>query len=112
MLLIPIVLSGRPPWSSMAVPLDEPGAVVAVDEAGHENVAESLRKGNRAAVVGRLKTRSWETPEGDKHHVTEIDTTEVAPSLRWAIATPEKAIRGRTAARDAERSQFNDPAPF
>jgi single-strand DNA-binding protein len=77
-----------------------------------ENVAESLRKGNRAVVVGRLKTRSWETPEGDKRHVTEIDATEVAPSLKWAIATPEKAVRDRTADRAAERGQFNDPPPF
>jgi single-stranded DNA-binding protein len=77
-----------------------------------ENVAESLRKGNRAVVVGRLKTRSWETPEGDKRTVTEIDAAEVAPSLKWAIATPEKAVRNRTAERGAERGQFNDPPPF
>jgi single-strand DNA-binding protein len=63
-------------------------------------------------VVGQLRTRSWETPEGDKRTVTEIDATEVAPSLKWAIATPEKANRARTADRGAERSQFNDPAPF
>jgi single-strand DNA-binding protein len=77
-----------------------------------ENVAESLAKGNRAIVVGQLKTRSWETPEGDKRTVTEIDATEVAPSLRWAVATPEKATRTRTAERGAERDQFNDPPPF
>jgi single-strand DNA-binding protein len=62
--------------------------------------------------VGRLKTRSWETNEGDKRTVTEIDATEVAPSLKWAIATPEKANRARTADRGAERGQFNDPPPF
>jgi single-strand DNA-binding protein len=77
-----------------------------------ENVAESLRKGNRAVVVGRLKTRSWETPEGDKRHVTEIDATEVAPSLRWAIASPQKAIHERAVQRGPERGQFNDPPPF
>ena len=76
-----------------------------------ENVAESLRKGNRAVVVGRLKTRSWETNEGDKRTVTEIDASEVAPSLKWAIATPEKTTRNRVAERGAERGQFNDPPP-
>jgi len=76
-----------------------------------ENVAESLRKGNRAVVVGRLKTRSWETSEGDKRTVTEIDASEVAPSLKWAIATPEKTTRNRVAERGAERGQFNDPPP-
>jgi single-strand DNA-binding protein len=76
--------------------------------------AESLAKGNRAVVVGQLKTRTWETPEGDKRTVTEIDAHEVAPSLKWAIATPEKATRARTAERGAERGagQFSDPAPF
>jgi single-strand DNA-binding protein len=77
-----------------------------------ENVAESLRKGNRAVVVGQLKTRTWETSEGDKRTVTEIDAAEIAPSLKWAIATPEKAVRNRTAERGAERGQFNDPPPF
>jgi single-strand DNA-binding protein len=77
-----------------------------------ENVAESLHKGNRAIVVGQLKTRSWETSEGDKRTVTEIDATEVAPSLKWAVATPEKASRTRTAERGTERGQFSDPAPF
>jgi len=77
-----------------------------------ENVAECLRKGNRAVVVGQLKTRSWETPDGDKRTVTEIDAAEVAPSLKWAIATPQKAVHTRTADRGAERGQFNDPAPF
>jgi single-strand DNA-binding protein len=63
-------------------------------------------------VTGRLRQRSWETPEGDKRTVTEIDADEVAPSLKWAVATPEKATRNRTAERGAERGQFNEPAPF
>jgi single-strand DNA-binding protein len=77
-----------------------------------ENVAESLSKGHRAVVVGQLKTRSWETSDGDKRTVTEIDAAEVAPSLKWAIATPEKANRNRVAERGAERGQFNDSPPF
>jgi single-strand DNA-binding protein len=47
-----------------------------------ENTAESLAKGNRAVVVGRLRTRSFETSEGEKRTVAEIDADDVAPSLR------------------------------
>ena len=76
-----------------------------------ENVAESLGKGHRAVVLGRLRTRSWETPKGDKRTSTEIDADEVAPSLRWATARPERAERSRNGDRGAERGQFNDPPP-
>jgi single-strand DNA-binding protein len=58
-----------------------------------EHVAESLSKGDRAVVVGRLKSRSWETPEGDKRSVVEVEADEVAPSLRWATAKPQRAAR-------------------
>jgi single-stranded DNA-binding protein len=64
--------------------------------------AESLAKGNRAAVLGRLRTRAWETPEGENRSVTEIDADEVAPSLRWAIAKPERAERSRNGQRQTE----------
>jgi single-strand DNA-binding protein len=78
-----------------------------------ENVAESLAKGNRAVVVGRLRTRSFETSEGEKRTVAEIDADEVAPSLRWVIAKPERATHTRNnAERSAERGQFNDDPPF
>jgi len=64
-------------------------------------------------VLGRLRSRSWETPEGEKRTVTEIDTDEVAPSLKWAIAQPERATPARsTAERFAERGQFNDEPPL
>src|SRR5919205_51624 len=62
-----------------------------------EHVAESLAKGDRAVVIGRLKSRSWETPEGDKRSVVEVEADEVAPSLRWAIAKPERATNGSKA---------------
>jgi single-strand DNA-binding protein len=71
-----------------------------------EYVAESLTKGDRAVVVGRLKSRSWETPEGDKRSVVEAD--EVAPSLRWATAKPERAPNGGK----GKGGEFNDDAPF
>lgn len=55
------------------------------------NVAESLGKGHRAVVIGRLRTRSWETQDGDKRWAVEIDADEAAPSLRWATAKPQVA---------------------
>jgi hypothetical protein len=58
-------------------------------------------------VLGRLRTRSWETPEG-KAASTEIDADEVTPSLRWAIAKCERAERSRNGRRAAERALFND----
>ena len=51
-----------------------------------ENVAESLTKGMRVIVQGRLKSRSYETREGEKRTVFEIDVEEVGPSLAWATA--------------------------
>lgn len=59
-----------------------------------ENLAESLTRGARVVVVGRLRTRSWETPEGENRSVTEIEADEAAPSLRWATAKVEKQSRG------------------
>jgi single-strand DNA-binding protein len=46
-----------------------------------EHTADSLTKGDRVIVVGRLKTRSWETPEGDKRTVVEVEADEIGPSL-------------------------------
>src|SRR4029077_11745317 len=58
-----------------------------------DNVAESLGKGARVIVTGRLEQRSWETQEGDKRSKVEIVADEVAPSLRWATAKVEKNDR-------------------
>ena len=49
-----------------------------------ENAGESLTKGSRVIVTGRLEQRSWETPEGEKKSTVEIVADEIAPSLRWA----------------------------
>ena len=51
-----------------------------------ENVAESLSKGNRVVVYGRLDQRSWENQEGERRSKVEVIADEVAPSLRWATA--------------------------
>ncbi len=52
-----------------------------------ENVAESITKGTRLMVTGRLDQRTWETQEGDKRSKVEIVADEVGPSLRWATAS-------------------------
>src|SRR3978361_1517479 len=58
-----------------------------------ENVAESLQRGTAVIVQGRLKQRSYETKEGEKRTVYELDVDEVGPSLRWATAKVTKASR-------------------
>jgi single-strand DNA-binding protein len=58
-----------------------------------ENVAESLHKGFRVIVQGRLKQRSFETREGEKRTVVELDVDEVGPSLRSATARVNRAGR-------------------
>ena len=59
-----------------------------------ENVAESLQRGMRVIVQGRLKQRSYETKEGEKRTVYEIEVDEVGPSLRSATAKIAKTQRG------------------
>lgn len=59
-----------------------------------ENVAESLTRGMRVVVAGRLRQRSWETNEGDRRSVVEVEADEIAPSLRWATATVSKQPYG------------------
>jgi single-strand DNA-binding protein len=56
-----------------------------------EHAADSLSKGDRALVLGRLKTRSWETAEGERRSTVEVEAEEVGPSLKWATATPQRA---------------------
>ena len=58
-----------------------------------ENVAESLHRGTRVIVSGRLKQRSYETREGEKRTVFELDVDEVGPSLRYATAKVTKTTR-------------------
>ena len=59
-----------------------------------ENVAESLTRGTRVIVTGRLKQRGWETKEGEKRTSYEIEADEVGPSLRYATAKVNKVSRG------------------
>ena len=58
-----------------------------------ENVAESLTRGARVIVSGRLKQRSFETREGEKRTVVELEVDEIGPSLKYATAKVNKASR-------------------
>jgi len=78
-----------------------------------DNVADSLGKGSRVIVTGRLEQRSWETQDGEKRSKVEIVADEIGPSLRWATAKIEKNERkspsDRGAAADAGRPISNQP---
>jgi single-strand DNA-binding protein len=58
-----------------------------------ENVAESLQRGSRVIVSGRLRQRSYETKEGEKRTVYELEVDEIGPSLRYATAKVQKMSR-------------------
>ncbi|WP_436528609.1 single-stranded DNA-binding protein [Actinoplanes sp. HUAS TT8] len=76
-----------------------------------EHVAESLSRGTRVIVQGRLKQRSYETKEGEKRTVVELEVDEIGPSLRYATATIQKATRtgGTTGAKPGNPSADADP---
>jgi single-strand DNA-binding protein len=84
-----------------------------------EHLADSLSKGDRVMVTGRLRQRSWETPEGERRSVAEIEADEVGASLKFATAkverAPERATSDRSQGRErqAERGgDLNEPPPF
>ena len=76
-----------------------------------EHIGDSLSKGDRVLVQGQLRTRAWETPEGDKRSVVEVTAEEVGPSLKWATAKPERASR-KAGNGPTKAGQFDDDAPF
>jgi single-strand DNA-binding protein len=84
-----------------------------------EHVSRSLHKGARCVVVGRLKSRSWETPEGQRRSAVEVDAEEVGMSMRFApvaagtaepAAVPAAAEPAEPAARPAPEPE-RPPAP-
>lgn len=81
-----------------------------------ENAARSLAKGTRVIVQGRLKQRSFETKEGDKRTVVELDVDAVGPELRYASAKVSKVSRdGATTDDDPWQSPHadtHDEVPF
>ena len=92
-----------------------------------DNVSESLGKGARVIVTGRLEQRSWDTPEGEKRSVVEVVADDVAPSLRFTTAKVERTERrspdsgervgagagaSRPAASGGDSSHSYDEEPF
>ncbi|ONH23835.1 single-stranded DNA-binding protein [Pseudofrankia asymbiotica] len=73
-----------------------------------EHVAESLAKGDRVIVTGRLKQRTFETREGEKRTVFELDVEEIGPSLRFATAKVTRAARGTAPAGQTSRGAASD----
>jgi len=63
-----------------------------------ENVAESLTKGIRVVVTGRLRQHHWDTPEGEKRSMFQLDVEEIGPSLKFATAKVTKATRSNGSA--------------
>src|SRR5262249_19732970 len=81
-----------------------------------ENTAQSLSKGARILVSGRLDQRSWETPDHERRFKIEITADEVAPSLRWATASVTKNERrtpetAGAPSYGATRAVPNEPPP-
>lgn len=73
-----------------------------------ENVAESLVRGARVIVTGRLKQRSFDTKEGEKRTVVELDVDEIGPSLRYATAKVNKVDRSGGGSRGGAKAQTAD----
>ena len=77
-----------------------------------DHAAESLIKGMRVIVTGRLKQRTYETPDGEKRTVYEVDADDVGPSLKWATAKIAKTSRAKVPhpASDGDPWQNREPA--
>ena len=80
-----------------------------------EHVAESLTRGARVIVTGRLRMRSFDTREGEKRTVIELEVDEIGPSLRYATATVTKAARtggGNRPAGQTASARSDDEPPW
>lgn len=76
-----------------------------------ENAAESLTKGTRVLVTGRLEVREYETKEGEKRQSVEVIADEIGPSLRWATATVARTERRTPDGGGGNYSPQSTPAP-
>ena len=82
-----------------------------------ENIAESLHKGDRVVVTGRLRLSKWETPEGEKRQQHQLDVEEIGASLRYAHVQVRKLTRaaapgGNSGGADPFASGAGDEPPF
>lgn len=71
-----------------------------------ENVDNSLNKGDRVIVTGRLEQRSWETEHGDKRSKVDIVANDVGPALSRGVATVERTERTTPVAQDPDEAPF------
>ena len=76
-----------------------------------DHAAETLSKGMRVIVTGRLKQREYETGTGDKRTVYEVDVDDVGPSLKWATAKIAKAARDKVPHPAGSGDQWQTAAP-
>lgn len=76
-----------------------------------ENVAESIRKGDRVVVYGQLQNRTFQTKEGEKRSVWEITVDEIGASLKWASAVIAKTQNTEPEAEPEEESSKPKPSP-
>ena len=74
-----------------------------------ENAANSLTKGARVVVTGRMEQRTWETENGDKRSAFEIVADEIAPSLKWATAVVTRTPRPEGGASAPARTAASAP---
>ncbi len=74
-----------------------------------ENVSESLVRGSRVVVTGRLEQRSWENQEGERRSKVEVVADDVGPSLRWATATVTKNERRAPGEASPARERSDGP---
>lgn len=75
-----------------------------------ENAAESFTRGTRVLATGSLRQRSYETKDGDKRTVFELDVDEVGPSVKWATVKVNKADRGdHSSPKDSSAASQDDP---
>ena len=82
-----------------------------------ENAANSLTKGARVIVSGRLEQRTWETENGDKRSIVEINADEIGPSLKWATAVVTRTPRAegsnfQSSDRPAAAPRSNEPSTY
>jgi single-strand DNA-binding protein len=80
-----------------------------------ENVAESISKGTRVIVTGRIEQRSWETPDGQKRSVTDVVADSVGPDLSYAtcqIQANERQARTGNKPADNQPPQSNQNLPY
>lgn len=76
-----------------------------------ENAAESLKKGDRVIVIGRVRVRSYENREGQTVWTTEIEADEIAPSLRWARASVNRTNASQSQSMSSGSADAAPPPP-